>query len=311
MRAVPWLIVILGLLALGFFPSWAPRVVLVALTSAILPVAKAWNAARGTALRAALAWWALALTLGMISQVVALGEPWESGRPGAGHWTYLATLATLAATTSVLNARRPGGSAWALLMGLLVLVFLLPWMEGAGLAHRAAGWARLRLEAPWTLFYGLLVLAGVTNYLPTRYGLAAFWLTLAFVTEYLALTQSGWDLSWRGRAWSAVPLALAAAPWSARVRSRQGKPRSPGLERLWPWFRDHWGVVWALRVQERFNRTAQTAAWPIRLAWHGLEPAPGLENDPFPAIPDAAEATLLTLLRRFADPGRLREAAGR
>lgn len=311
MQAVPWLIVILGSSALGFLPSWSPWVVLAALASAWFPVAKAWKAARDTALRAALTWGALALSLGMISQAVALGEPWESGRPGAGHWTYLATLATLAATTSVLNARRPGGIAWALLMGLLVLVFVLPWMEGAGLAHRARGWGRLRLEAPWTLFYGLLVLAGVTNYLPTKYSFAAIWLALALVVEYLALTRSGWDAAWRSRAWSVVPLALSASAWSALVRSLRVEAEPPGPGRLWSWFRDHWGVVWALRVQERFNRTAQTASWPIRLAWHGLEPAPGLEGDPLPAIPDAAEATLMTLLRRFANSNRLREAAGR
>ena len=77
------------------------------------------------------------------------------------------------------------------MMGLLVLVFLIPWLEGRG------GWDRLRLDSPWTLFYGLLVLAGVTNYLPTRYGPAAAWLGLALVVEYLGLTRTGWPPSWR------------------------------------------------------------------------------------------------------------------
>src|SRR5947208_1414419 len=82
---------------------------------------------------------------------------------------------------------RPGGGAWAFRMGRLGLVSLLSWMEGSGLAVGAGGWDRLRLDSPWTLFYGLLVLAGGTNFLPTRYGPAAACLILAFVLEYLGL----------------------------------------------------------------------------------------------------------------------------
>src|SRR5438874_1947876 len=84
-------------------------------------VGRAGRAARGTALRGAVAWMRAAWVLGGIAQLVAMREPWESGRPVAGHWAYLATLAALAGVISVLNARRPGGRAWALLMGVLVL----------------------------------------------------------------------------------------------------------------------------------------------------------------------------------------------
>ena len=51
--------------------------------------------------------------------------------------------------------------------------------------------------------------------------------------------------------------------------------RRAGLDGLWFWFRDHWGVVWALRNQERFNRTAELAGWPVRLTWYGLAPVDG------------------------------------
>ena len=63
---------------------------------------------RGTALGAAVIWAGLAVGLGLVSQVVAWSEPLASGRPLAGHWTYLSALATLAALISVLNARTPG-----------------------------------------------------------------------------------------------------------------------------------------------------------------------------------------------------------
>ena len=52
------------------------------------------------------------------------------------------------ALISVLNARTPGGGAWAILMALLVLVFLIPWLEGAGLRRAPIGLGRLRLDQP-------------------------------------------------------------------------------------------------------------------------------------------------------------------
>jgi hypothetical protein len=75
---------------------------------------------------------------------------------------------------------------------------------------------------------------------------------------------------------------------------------------MWGWFRDAWGVVWALRVQERFNRAAETAGWPIRLAWHGVVP---VGSDGPVEIPPEAAATLAGLLRRFATAQRIEEAA--
>ena len=309
LRWVAWMVLVVGGAALVRWPARAPVVVGLALATAFVPWIRGWRGARGTALRSALAWGGLALVLGMAAQVRAWSEPWASGRPGAGQWAYLATLAALAGLISVFNARRPGGGVWAGLMGLLVLVLLIPWLEGAGLARRAGGWDRLRLEAPWTLFYGALALAGVTNYLPTRYGPAAAGLALALATEYLGLTRTAWPAPWRGWTASAGPWALAAAAWTAEACAGRIPASPAGLGRLWAWFRDHWGVVWALRVRERFDRAAEAAGWPIRLAWHGPVRVAGAPDEP---IPPPAEATLKGLLRRFATPERLdRAAAGR
>ena len=92
-----------------------------------------------------------------------------------------------------------------------------------------------------------------------------------------------------------------------------GAGRAPAtrlrLEQLWFWFRDLWGVVWALRIQERFNRTAELKGWPIRLSWFGLVPvdvSASLADGPF-AIPPEAEAAFRGLIRRFAQGARLDE----
>jgi hypothetical protein len=297
---------VLGGLALLVRPDQAPWAVGLGLATAFGPIARAKRAARGTALGSAVVWAGVAVGLGLVAEGAALAEPLATGRPGAGHGAYLSVLATLAALLSVLNARRPGGGAWAILMMLLVLVFLIPWLEGPGLARRPQGLARLRLDSPWTLFYGLLVGAGVTNYLPTRYGPAVAWLALGLGLEYLGLTRGNWPPAWRGVVWSAVPWTLAVAVRVAEARARRGAEARSGLEAAWLWFRDHWGVVWALRVQERFNRSAEAQGWPVRLGWYGVVPAPG---GAAPAdVLDTAEATFKGLLRRFAEPGRIDDA---
>ena len=305
------LLCIAGAITSLFSTTNLPIILLIAaLFGAFSPVRRAWVSARGTALRPAIIWSVVAISLSILAQFAALQEPVESGRPLSGQITYLSTVAVFATLTSVLNARTPGGGAWAILMVMLMVVFLVPWLEGSGLVREGNGWDRLRLNPPWTIFYGLLVIAGVTNYVPTRFGQSAFVLALGFVLQYLVLTQLQWTHQVRGQLGTCVGICWAASIWLADVAFIEKKIPAPGLPRLWWWFRNSWGVVWALRVQERFNRTAEAASWPIRLNWHGVISAnPSANLQPL-AIPPEAEATLAGLLRRFATAGRLSEAGG-
>ena len=310
-RGLAMLFLALGGVALLAWPDQAPWFVGLGLFTSIPPLARAKRAARGTALGAAVVWAGIAVGLGLAAQGLAVNEFLRTGRPGAGHLAYLSVLASLAALLSVLNARKPGGGAWAILMALLVVVFLIPWLEGPGLGRNPQGLTRLRLDPPWTIFYWLLVLAGVTNYLPTRYGPAAAWLAAGLGLEYLGLTRGDWPPSRRGVLWSAVPWVLAVALRVADTRSRPPVVTRNELEAVWFWFRDHWGVVWGLRVLERFHRSTEAQGWPIRLGWHGLA-ASGPEAETSPEQVEAAGAILRGLLRRFAEPARIEEvAAGR
>ena len=231
---------------------------------------------RGTALRPALVWAVLALALAVFAQAAALTEPLASGRPLAERFTYLCVLALLAALGSVLNARTPGGKAWAVLMMVLVVVFLIPWLEDQTRAAPGDVTCAASPRCPWSIFYGLLVVVAVTNYLPTRFGPAA--------------AGAGGALHPRIPRAVADGLAACAARdglvvgrldcWPRACASRAGAPdgcrkHSPRCERLWFWFRDNWGVVWALRVLERFNRAAEVSHWPVRLTWFGLVPLSG------------------------------------
>jgi hypothetical protein len=257
-----------------------------------------------------LIWGGLALACFAIAQLVSLSEPLAAGRPLAGRITYVAVLALLAALVSVLNARTPGERVWAGLMVLLVVVFLIPWLEEQTRLRRAHGLSQLHLDAPWTIFFGLVVLVGLTNYLPTRFGLAAVCFGLVFALEYLGLTRVEWPAERRAALWSWTAWSCALGVWVAD-RSEAWAPaaRAP-CEQLWFWFRDHWGVVWALRVRERFNRSAELLHWPVKLSWFGFEPVDVNASDAVTTPPQEAEAALRGLIRRFAQPWRLDQASG-
>jgi hypothetical protein len=301
-------LLVLAAAAIVAAPGYAPAALVPALIAMARPWREAWKATLGTALRPALVWAALAIAAAIAAQAVGWGEPIDGGRPGAGRLTYLSTLSTLAALVSVLNARAPGGRVWAGLMAILVLVFLIPWLEGPWRVRRAGGLTLLHLDAPWTIFYGLLVVVGVTNYLPTRFGAAACWLALGFLAEYLGLTRDDWPASRRADLWAWSSWALAVSARSAWRGAGRDPSARTDLERLWFWFRDLWGVVWALRIQERFNRTAEIKRWPVRLGWFGLEPAADASAEaPAVADPPEAEAVFRGLIRRFAQPERIAE----
>ena len=302
--ALPFLVSALGAACLIFRRESAPAVILTTLILAVIPLRKAWRATSGTALRPALVWGGLSIGLCVLAQIVAFGESSALGRPRSDQWIYLSVLAALAGLLTVLNARTPGGGAWAILMSLLVLVFLLPWLEGAGLARQRDGWDRLRLATPWTYFFAILVFAAITNYLPTRHGPAACVALSGFVLAGLGASRTDWSHQVRGQAWAWVPwcwtLAIFLADFLAKFPPT--KPHD-ALSRVWLWFRDGWGTVWALRTKERFNRTAELASWPIRLDWGGVVSTDG---SPSPVLPDEAVATFASLLRRFADSETIR-----
>ena len=78
---------------------------------------------------------------------------------------------------------------------------------------------------------------------------------------------------------------------------------------LWFWFRDAWGVVWALRIQERFNRTAELKGWRVRLSWFGLAESGPIQRDDTVIVPGEAIADFRSLVRRFAQAERVEEVA--
>jgi hypothetical protein len=118
-------------------------------------------------------------------------------------------------------------------MALLVLILLIPWLEASLQMRQAAELAQLRLDSPWTLFYAFMVVVGVTNYVPTRFSLAAIGFAVTFFVEYLGLTRLDWAAERRAILWSWVAWTVALSVWLARWRASYGPADRNPFERLW------------------------------------------------------------------------------
>jgi len=211
------------------------------------------------------AWWWTALALvawSGVELVAALGffEP-----------SVIAPLRLAAITLSfcpvvaLLGAKRPQHVAWNFVVLSLWAIVALPAVENL-LLHRgrevAMGDAR-----GWFLW--LLVLLGPVNFVPTRFWLSSLLLAGGQVTAlspYLPLLhrefvpESG-----------TVGLLLAAAALiSAWLISRQAARGASAYDRAWLDFRDSFGLLWGLRVQERVNAVAKQENWGLELTWSGF-----------------------------------------
>ena len=158
-----------------------------------------------------------------------------------------------------------------------------------------------------SLFYALLVIAGVTNYLPTRYGPAALCLAVAFLLEYLG--SSKWSDWTPGCCPGLVghPVAAGGGSLGRRSAFAPSHPRRERPRRIWfGSVGDHWGVVW--QAASRNDSTACSVG-PVAAV------ADLVRGRPFPypdvAIPEGAVATLRSLIHRFAAPQRIDEAQRR
>jgi hypothetical protein len=251
--------------------------------SAAVPLVAAGLANRSTSLFHAIAWSWLAL--------VAWGVAVGTGRQGS---SYLALVLIGCAGIAVLGARRPGVVAWNFVVLGLLVVLLLPVAEAAILG------TPMRLGAFRTAFLTVLLGVTVVNYLPTRLAFGAVLLGVGCALELHRLL-SGWadtPVELWGLPFSAwcVGLAPGAAWLGLRVRRRAETP----VDRLWREFRDSFGLVWGLRLQEQFNRAAANVGLNAELSWWGLRSSNGARPEAGPG--SAAYETLVALMKRFGLP---------
>lgn len=217
---------------------------------------------------------------------------------------YMAATSALYPAIAVLGAKRPQDRGWTFIIGSLWIVLVLPAAQAVVFGYGS----ELDLHWAWRYFLLLLVVAGWSNYVLTR-----FW----FASTLLALAQSvllgsclpgiGIDLGG-----NSVPVALTIVAATCLIIWFQIRvPISPGINAVWRDFRDAFGAVWGLRIMERINSLAAQENWKQSLMWSGFElrkPADVPENSGDPPVVSPLNASteqiqikqcLRTLLRRF------------
>jgi hypothetical protein len=244
------------------------------------PLWRCWRANRATSLAHAVVW--------VIVAWFAWGFVWlyQAIRPDEEFIVlgYLALCFTSCAAMAVLGARWPGVGAWNLVVAGLFAILLLPLAEG---------WGELHLTTSRIVFVLATLSVIPFNYTLTRLGSAAL---AVFVGCGIQVAALFWLLgsSHEGERFTVEigQALIVLSPWFGFVQMTRFPKSLSRFDRTWLDFRDRFGMIWALRVREQFNRAAANAGWPIRLNWSGLNNES--ERTTLPAL-----HTLEALLKRF------------
>ena len=225
-------------------------------------LAAGWHL-RGTTLVPA-SIWMVASVVAVVS--VAVVQASDQPDVGAKHpLSYLAAVTALCPTIAALGAKRPQHAAWQFIVVSLLAILAMP---------AAEAWLFLggRLPELHVARQGLmiaLVVMGFANYLPTRFAPAAALWSLAVLIWLAPFVP--WLAQWGLARLPIVGMAAAAggviAGWIAVGLRRKSQD---SLDATWLDFRNTYGVLWSLRVAERFNATAAGNQWPIELHWRGM-----------------------------------------
>jgi hypothetical protein len=244
---------------------------LVAHLTGAYPLLRCWRANRATSLAHAVVWVNVAwFAWGLVWLYRAIWPDEEFIV-----LAYLALCFTSCAAMAVLGARRPGMGAWNFVVAALFAILLLPLAEG------------------WGEFVLATLLVIPFNYTLTRLGGAA--LAVFVGCGILMAAPFGHLGSSQGEERLAVEIGQALivlSPWFALMQMARLPKSLSSFDRIWFDFRDRFGMIWALRVREQFNRAAANTGWPVRLSWSGSKNMS--EEVSLPAV-----RALQALLKRF------------
>lgn len=219
------------------------------------------------------------------------------GRNNAEPIQFACVALSLCPGVAVIGAKRPQHVAWNFVVLSLWAIVAQPAVENV-LLHPGQ---KISIGDARAWFLWLLVLLGPVNYLPTRFAVASVLLAAGQVialSPYLALIQKPIVSEP-----SLIGLLLAAsalvAAWITVGLSKVAPANS--IDQLWLDFRDPFGLLWGLRVQERVNALAQRNDWDLELTWFGLcRRSTGERLDQIEStIEPVLRTSLQSLLRRF------------
>lgn len=208
---------------------------------------------------------------------------------------FCAAALVLCPIVSVLGSKRPQHRPWNFVV--LSLWGVLSLNALTALAMQRGGGYVLGDARAWLLW--VLIFMGLANYLPTRNWSAALFIAIGQVLLFAPHLPLLRGAIWLQRLPAMPSLALvffavglAVVRWSSN--STRIKERVQSFDRLWLDFRDLFGLLWGLRMQERVNAASTAAKWGVQLNWDGLEPGelPAQHRQPL-------RQAMTGLLRRF------------
>jgi hypothetical protein len=234
-------------------------------------------------------WWAAAATTAIVGVELSnaafpLAEAWLSPL------RFCAAALSFCPFVAVLGAKRPQHLAWNFVV--LALWGIVSLSAFTALAMQRNDRFVLGDARAWLLW--VLILMGFINYVPTGNRLAALLVGLGqgiLFAPHLPLLRG---INWLANLPAGPSVALfvfAVALAAARLRS---KAAADPFDRLWLDFRDLFGLLWGLRLQERVNAASAAAKWDVELNWNGF-PSKGIPAQ----HRDALRQAMTGLLRRF------------
>ncbi|HFE53281.1 MAG TPA: hypothetical protein ENK07_07545 [Bacteroidetes bacterium] len=259
----------------------------------------------GTVLLHAWYWGAFALVFATFGSLVTLSQELASPTRDALRWLMLAAAGC--PFVARLGAKRPQHRGWHWVVVTFFAVAGLPAWQTL-LTGRP-----LHVAALWEAGLVLVGLLQIADCLATRIWAAPWFLTAA---QWMLHPTPRW---WHDLPESApVPLLAfwvgSMALWAA-WRGWQLPPTSvQGWTRVWQMFRDRMGVLWSLRVLQRFEQELpEEIRDAVELRWSGFVRRGSSDHAYLDALPPEAERVLENLLRRFVDASWIaeqREAKG-
>ena len=248
---------------------------------------------------------ALAHTLGHDISDSANDLPGESvGNPSSNthrhYWVEAIQFAAHALVfcpfMSLLGARRPQNKMWEFIVFSLWLILVLPALETVLLSPGQLA------DTEGIRAWFMLTLIGVSA---LNIILSRFWISgiLIGISQFMLVNPN--LPSWTHLSYShAMEAGLSLAIASFLVAFIQPRPNRSNIreeDRVWLDYRDLYGGMWALRIKERINQSADLYDWDLRLTWTGFVTADG--SDLPDVLPEKTEKVLhqhfYNLMRKF------------
>ncbi len=216
----------------------------------------------------------------------------------AWYWSAILACCPL---ISVLGAKRPTSRVWNWFI-ILPLIAVLGWPAVTVLV-RYPDLVALKIQAPVYIGFVLVLVMGIGNYMGSRYGLSAFFIGVAVILSLWPMSNSylgDHDSVTRLRGFASLFCGFAVLHgFRQSIRPSLDESR---FDKVWFDFRDAFGIVWSIRIQDRINQTAVKEKWCVRLGTEGFVWEDEAPSDKREHTEERLRHTLYWLLRRFVDP---------